>query len=97
MIQGKLELTIKINELPEATTNRDGWFEFKIDCGDRVASVSLKPKVWRKLTDANMAYPPWVASITGSYADDTDDGFIIGNPNVQVFERKPKADAGKEG
>lgn len=90
MITGKLEITIKINELPQATTNKDGWFCFKIDCGDRTVTVELKPKVWRKLTDANTAYPQWVASISGGYSHETYDGFVLDKPNVQVFERKVK-------
>jgi hypothetical protein len=30
-VSGKLELTIKINELPSATTVENGWKSFEID------------------------------------------------------------------
>ena len=49
MIEGKLELTIKINELPEVKTVENGWQQFEIDCDGRIISVTVKPKVWKKL------------------------------------------------
>ena len=44
-VSGKLELTIKINELPEATTGENGWKSFEIDCDGRIVAVTVKPKV----------------------------------------------------
>jgi hypothetical protein len=49
---GKLELTIKINELPQAKTLQNGRESFELDCDGRIVSVSVKPKIWKKLTDA---------------------------------------------
>ncbi|MBO3463402.1 fertility inhibition FinO-like protein [Aetokthonos hydrillicola Thurmond2011] len=93
MILGKLELTIKINELPQAKTVENGWQEFDIDCGDRIVSVTVKPKVWKKLTDAQANFPQWVAAIAGKMGEATENGFVLSEPNIQVFERKPKPDA----
>ncbi|GAX45953.1 hypothetical protein NIES4075_69740 [Tolypothrix sp. NIES-4075] len=63
MTQGKLEITIKINELPQAKTLENGWQQFEVDCDSRIISVTLKPKVWKKLTDAQANYPQWVGAI----------------------------------
>ncbi|MDP5017643.1 fertility inhibition FinO-like protein [Anabaena sp. UHCC 0187] len=90
MIQGKLEVTIKINELPEAKTTDNGWQQFEIDCDGRIISVTVKPKIWKKLTDAQTNYPQWVAAIAGKLGEATDNGFILLDPNIQTFEKKPK-------
>lgn len=87
---GKLEVTLKINELPSATTVTNGWQQFEIDCDGRIVSVTVKPKVWKKLTDAQENYPQWVAAIAGKMGDATPNGFILLEPNVQTFEKKAK-------
>lgn len=93
MIQGKLELTVKINELPQAKAVENGWQQFEIDCDGRIITVTVKPKMWKKLADAQANYPQWVAAISGKMGDATDNGFVLLEPNIQVFERKPKAEA----
>lgn len=93
MTQGKLEVIVKINELPESKTVENGWQQFEIDCDGRIISITVKPKVWKKLTDAQANYPQWVAAIAGKMGETTSDGFVLLEPNIQVFERKPKAEA----
>jgi hypothetical protein len=91
MTTGKLEVTIKINELPnDVQTNKDNWKTFELDCDGRVVSVTVKPKIWKKLEDAAANYPQWVAAIGGKMGESTSDGFVLSEPNIQVFERKPK-------
>ena len=51
-VPGKLEATIKISELPTPETVENGWQQFKIDCEGREVSVTVKPKMWKKLTTA---------------------------------------------
>ncbi|WP_231510531.1 hypothetical protein [Fischerella sp. PCC 9605] len=63
MIQGRLEITIKINELPQAKTVENGWQQFDIECDGRIITTTVKPKVWKKLTDAQANYPQWVGAI----------------------------------
>lgn len=92
MIQGKLEITIKIAELPNATAVENGWQHFQIDCDGRIISVTVKPKVWKKLADAQANFPEWVGAIAGKMGEATENGFILLEPNIQVFEKKPKAD-----
>ncbi len=92
MIAGKLEITIKINELPQSNIVENGWQQFEIDCDGRVISITVKPKIYKKLTDAASNYPQWVAAIAGKLGQQTDNGFVLEEPNIQVFERKPKAE-----
>ncbi|MCC5618686.1 fertility inhibition FinO-like protein [Nostoc sp. CHAB 5836] len=92
MIVGKLEVAIKINELPQSNIVENGWQQFEIDCDGRVISITVKPKIWKKLTDAASNYPQWVAAIAGKLGQQTEYGFVLEEPNIQVFERKPKAE-----
>jgi hypothetical protein len=89
---GKLELTIKINSLPQAETVENGWQYFELDCDGRIVSVTVKPKIWKKLTDAQANWPLWVGAIAGQMGEATPTGFVLENPNIQTFERKPKAE-----
>ncbi len=89
-VNGKLELTIKINELPNAATIENGWKSFEIDCDGQIVSVTVKPKIWKKLEDAQTNFPMWVAAIAGKMGQSTEKGFVLSEANVQVFEKKPK-------
>src|SRR5262249_13047896 len=63
---GKLEVTIKINELPtEVTTNKNGWKEFKLDCGGRIVAVSLRPRMWTKIEEAAKSWRFCTATLAG--------------------------------
>jgi len=90
-VPGKLEATIKIDELPEPKTIENGWQHFTIDCEGRQVSVTVKPKIWKKLTSAAEQYESWVAAVRGQIGELTATGFVLENPNIQTFERKPKA------
>jgi hypothetical protein len=95
-ISGKLEVTIKINQLPtEVTIAQNGVKAFSLDCGDRRVTVSLRPKLFSKLEAAAAQYPEWVAALTGQMGPMTPEGFVLLEPNLQVFEKKPKAQADK--
>jgi hypothetical protein len=89
---GKLEIIIKISELPEVKTIENGLQHFELDCNGRIFSVTVKPKVWKKLTDAQTNWTMWVAAIAGQLGAMTPDGFVLEQPNIQVFEKKPKAE-----
>jgi len=86
MTTGKLEVTIKINELPnDVQTNKDNCKIFQLDCDGRVVSVTVKPKIWKKLEDAAANYPQWVAAIGGKMGESTPNGFVLSEPNIQVL------------
>jgi hypothetical protein len=89
-VSGKLEVTIKINELPDAQTVENSWKHFEIDCDGQLVSITVKPKVWKKLEDAQANFPLWVAAIAGKIGAKTATGFVLNEPNIQIFERKPK-------
>jgi hypothetical protein len=92
-VAGKLELTIKINELPNAATIENGLKSFEIDCDGQIVSITVKPKVWKKLEDAQTNFPMWVAAIAGKMGQPTEKGFVLAEANIQVFEKKPKEPA----
>ncbi len=88
---GKLELVIKINEFPaNVQTLENGAKQFDILAGEQIVTVTLKPKVFKKLEQAQENYPMWVAALAGQMGEKTDSGFVLKEPNVQTFEKKPK-------
>ncbi len=89
-VAGRLELTIKINELPPTRTVKHERLRFEIDCDGRTIRVTLRPRVWKKLQQAQENYPVWTAVITGQMGNPIPKGFILENPVIQVFEKKPK-------
>jgi hypothetical protein len=59
-ISGKLEITIKINEFPvDAQTVENSWKQFDLDCDGQLVTVKVKPKVFKKLEQAQADYPMW--------------------------------------
>lgn len=89
-VAGRLEVTIKISELPESKTVENNWKHFEVDCDGQIISVTVKPKIWKKLEEAQANYPQWVGAIAGKMGAKTDKGFVLNEPNIQVFERKLK-------
>ena len=87
----KLEVTLKLNQLPDAATVKDGWKEIKLDCEGREVTFTVRPKMWNKLAEAQAKWPQWVAAITGLMGPARGTGFVLLEPNIQVFERKAKA------
>ena len=83
MTTGKLEVIIKINELPlDVETNKDNGKIFQRDCDGRIVSVTVKPKIWKKLEDAAANYPIWVAAISGKMGEST---FKLDFPHTNVL------------
>ncbi len=88
---GKMELTIKINEFPtDVKTVENGWKQFFLECDGQLVSITVKPKVFKKLEQAQENYPMWVAAIAGKMGEPIEGGFVLDQPNIQTFERKPK-------
>ncbi len=92
MTPGKLEITIKISELPQSETVENGWHRLEIECDERIITMVVKPKIFKKLTDAQANYPEWVGAIAGKMGETTENGFVLLDPNIQVFEKKSKGD-----
>ena len=88
----KISLTCKLNQLPAHRELPDKQIEFFLNDGsDRIFTVRMKPKLFKKLTDHGFAQ--WVAAISGELGPTTQTGFELLNPALQVFEKKASADA----
>ncbi|HYX18665.1 MAG TPA: fertility inhibition FinO-like protein [Nostoc sp.] len=92
MIAGKLEITIKINELPQPKDVKNAWQQFDLNCDGRITTITVKPKTYNKLTDVTSNYPQSVAAIAGKLGQSNELGFVLESPNIQVFKCKPKAE-----
>lgn len=92
-VSGRLEVVIKINELPHPRVLENQWRSFDVDCQGQIVVITIKPKVWRKLEEAQATFPMWVASITGKMGQQGKNGFVLDEPAIQVFEKKPKEQA----
>jgi len=88
---GKLEVNIKISELPNwVETVKHGWQQLYINANGQVVQMTVRPKTWQKLLKANKEYPLWVASITGKMGHRIKNGFKLLEPAVQIHEMEPK-------
>ena len=92
-IPGKLEVTLKINQLPEAKPASAQTMLFAVQADGKTVVVEVKNKVWNNLKAASENYPQWVAAITGKMGEGVSGGFRLDGPAVQVFEKKPKPEA----
>jgi hypothetical protein len=92
-IPGKLDVTLKINQLPQAKPAASGTMLFAVQAEGRTVIVEVKNKPWNTLKKAAEQYPQWVAAITGQMGEAIDGGFRLENPSLQVFEKKTKPDA----
>jgi hypothetical protein len=94
----KISLTCKLNQVPAHRELPNKQVEFYLQDGEseRIFTVQMKPKMFKKLTDHGFA--DWVAAITGEIGTATETGFELVNAAVQVFEKKPKgeSDAGAQ-
>ncbi len=87
-IPTKIQLACKINQLPPARTLPDGRAEFFLDDGQRLLTVRMKQKTFKKLKEHG--FTSWVATISGTLGGMTETGFELANASVQVFEKKEK-------
>ncbi|CDI04636.1 putative Fertility inhibition FinO-like protein [Candidatus Competibacter denitrificans Run_A_D11] len=92
-IPGKLDVTLKINTLPQAKPASPGTMLFAVQAEGCTVLVELKNKMWNSLKTAAESYPHWVAAITGKMGAAIEGGFRLDSPAVQVFEKKVKPDA----
>lgn len=83
---GKLELTIKINQLPaNVKTIKDGWKQFEVDTGEYIITLTLAPQKFKKLEQAQENYLQWEAIIVGHVGENTDRGFCLKDCRVTLF------------
>ncbi len=87
-IPAKVQLACKINQLPPERTLPDGRSEFFLNDGERILTVRMKQKTFKKLKEHG--FENWVATISGTLGEVTETGFELANASVQVFEKKEK-------
>ena len=89
--QGRLEVNIKINELPNwRETVKRGWHLVHINADGQIVQMKIRPRIWNQVLAADKEYPMWIASITGKMGQRIKNGFELLEPAVQVYEKKPK-------
>jgi hypothetical protein len=90
-VTGKLEINIKISELPNNVRSvKNDWKEFMINAEGQSIKVRIRPRIWDKMQSTANRCPQWVASITGKMGTRIKDGFELQEPAVQIFEKKSK-------
>lgn len=88
---GKMEVVVKLNQFPDdVRTVAQGWKEFEVDTGDCMVTITVKPKAFAALEQAQQTYPSWVAAISGLMGESTAAGFRLLSPAIKVFEKKAK-------
>jgi hypothetical protein len=88
---GKMEVVVKLNQFPSDVKTVDkGWKEFEVDTGDCLVTITVKPKMFAALEQAQQSYPSWIAAISGQMGSLTATGFRLESPAIKVFERKTK-------
>jgi hypothetical protein len=86
----KIQVTCKLSEVPKHRELADKRVEFFLKDGesDRIFTVQMKPKIFKKLTEHG--FTEWVAAITGEIGPATETGFELVNAAVQIFEKKAR-------
>ena len=85
---GKMEVVVKLNQFPSDVKTVDkGWKEFEVDTGDCIITITVKPKMFAALEQAQQSYPSWIAAISGQMGSLTATGFRLSSPAIKVFER----------
>jgi len=93
-VDAKLEVTLKFSTLPNARPTGSGKMAFALKTPDgQFITAEVNSKVWNKLVKAAEEWPAWTATLTGTMGERTDRGFMLANPGLQVFERKPRVPA----
>jgi hypothetical protein len=88
---GKMEVVVKLNQFPSDVKTVDkGWKEFEVDADGCIVTVTVKPKMFTALEQAQQTYPSWIAAISGQMGEMTATGFKLDSPSIKVFERKAK-------
>ncbi len=91
LIVGKMEVCVKISELPaDSKTLRNGWEEFIINANGQMVKITIRPRTWKKLQTALHEFPMWVAHIRGKRGNHIKGGFELLTPGIQIFEKHPK-------
>lgn len=88
-VRGRMELTLKINVLPQDVRVVNGMSQFIVQVDSKPIKVCLRHKGWSKIEKAPSEYSTWIALIRGKIGAATENqGFEMVDPMIQIFERK---------
>ncbi len=94
IVSGRLELTVKFSQLPEAVRVKSG-FKIGIQTDNLLITATLPTRAWNRLQKANNEWPLWMAALSGQYGSQVKTALgpmlVLEKPALQVFEKKPKA------
>ena len=92
-LTGKIDISLKFSELPnkviDVSPNNKQFF---LNADNVEVSVTLDSKLFQRLEHAHKSFPSWVALLEGKMGQATEKGFILDEPKLQVFEKKPKTE-----
>ena len=89
-VSGRMEISIKFSQKPEAYLAEDGKAHIAIECNGKTIRAGLKPKSWRKAAALMDQYPLWVACVSGKMGAMTASGMELEGAGIQVFEKQEK-------
>ena len=91
-VEGKIEVTLKLNQLPNwVYRGKNDEHKFFVNGGGYIFEVRCRPRTWQKLLQAQQDYPAWTAAITGQLGERIKQGFRLMNASVQIYESKVKS------
>jgi len=96
MIEGKLEVTIKLNEMPEVEEKKEQKTFFKVLASGLVFSASMKNKTFNKNAKKAEEFDDFMIALNGKLGAKTENGFELESLGMQVFEKKPKVEKVEE-
>lgn len=90
-VEGQVEVTLKMNQLPNwVYRGKNDEHKFLVNGGGYIFEVRCRPRTWQKLLQAQQDYPAWTAVITGQLGVRIQQGFRLMNASVQIYESKVK-------
>ena len=90
-VAGKIEVTLKLNQLPNwVYRGKNDEHKFFVNGGGYIFEVRCRPRTWQKLLQAQQDYPAWTAAITGQLGVRIKQGFRLLNASIQIYESKVK-------
>lgn len=91
MTEVKSEITLKFNELPEATPAPNKKVEIKLtDQNGVIFTTLINAKSWRKAEADATAFSGWGGAVSGKLGQRTVNGFEVVDAGIKVFEKKAK-------
>lgn len=86
----KMEVLLKVNQVPAFILDQNNNHTLLLQVESHQVRITLKPRVFKKLTEAAQKFTHWIGIIAGEMGPASNGVLNLIKPNIQVFERKPK-------